>query len=187
MACFSSTNNSEEYIDSDYEDMSHGSGIVQDPNWYYNEEPTDVQGPTAQRTDCEFILADSALQMTVYYKVDRMTCSDGTSISRILRTVKNVKIPPKTGYAVPTNIFFVGNSDVTRAGRKIIYNIGKLADHWLAEESNQIVKIKEGILDNHYTGRIRIWVFNQSSHEITVTANSALGSLRTCRNQYPIS
>ena len=187
MACYSSTNISEEYIDSDYEEITQENRPTHGSNWFYTEETRNSPRTSSQRTDCEFILADSALQMTVYYKVDRMTCSDGTSISRILRTVKNVKIPPKTGYAVPTNIFFVGNSDVTRAGRKIIYNIGKLADHWLAEESNQIVKIKEGILDNHYTGRIRIWVFNQSSHEITVTANSALGSLRTCRNQYPIS
>jgi hypothetical protein len=128
----------------------------------------------------------SPIDVYVYCRIDRDICRNGTVLSRTIRAFDLVKIPAKSGVPVLTNIVFVGRALIEIPVCRTITCVEHLKDHWLADQSACILLIKEGILDDCFIGRLRIWVFNPANSEVTVAPQTALGTLKTCRNHYPI-
>ena len=129
----------------------------------------------------------------VHWKKDLINIQDGTILTRIIRCQNSVTIPAKSGICIPSNIIILSlapnyekalwshtESDLVR----LQVRVRNLTRHWLSHQAIGSIWCKEGGVSLKFSSRLKVWVFNRTDKNLTLSSRTAIAELQTSQFEY---
>ena len=136
---------------------------------------------------------DSTDDLEVNWKKDLICIQDGTILTRIIRCQNNITIPAKSGVCIASNIIILSpspnydkpvwshtESDLVR----LQVRVRNLTRHWLSHQAIGSIWCKEGGVSLGFSSRLKVWVFNRTDKNLTLSSRTAIAELQTSKFEY---